>query len=283
MRQFYLTLLGCCCAMVTFSQTAIPVSKFKRTFILLHNITPISTNIGGENGAIVLEQQPTDMDTLYIIRLQAARENFQSTNMLIVSKDTLIELTLYYERDPRVTMYPFHFSEKKQSAVIPNTPAVKQNGISVNPQSLVTFRSSNSKVRRSIKSDGMLVILDNVGMDAADEHLFLRFRVRNTTAVAFSLDYLKFIVHSSDQKTFSNTKQAATDDYPSFLSDTANKTTIQAGEEEVFIYVIDRLPPKRRKDLTVVFQEAATSADGRSLTMKIPATLFARKENISRL
>jgi hypothetical protein len=284
----------------------IPVSKYKTTFIILYNTKPERANIGGEDGAILYAEMETSKDTVKIIKLQAAKENFTTTNLLISCADTIMEFTLVYVKDPPITRYPFRYSGNRvmnttnfapgagKMPAGPNmateTDSITQNGITVSTKSLLRLQAEKRIIRRSKKEQGLILFLDNVGLDSADQHHFFKLRVKNTTGVSYTIDYIKFIVESLEESGIgSRASSAAADDYPPYFSAPFNKITIKAGEQQELIYAVKKLPlttkekGQKGEQLAIIMKEQADNSRGRTLTLKAQAVVILNKENISRL
>ena len=269
----------------------IPVSRNKTTFIVLYNTKLVSANVGGEKGAILCEEQLTKMDTMKIVKLQAVKDNFITTNLLVVCTDTLLEFTLKYEPDPAVTRYSYRYTGHQPNAAVPGTttaPAildsVTQAGITVATASLHTLQKADPLIKRSVKEDGLYLYLDNIGLDAGDRHHFFRLRLRNTTAVAYTIDYVQFVIEA--KKDFSirtRAGAAAQDDYPPYFSAPTNAATIAGGEEQELIFACEKLPLPSGQQLNNIMKEAASAGRGRTITLRMPAVILKDRKKVLRL
>lgn len=283
-------LSGVCVYCSAQDNSIIPVSRNKRTFIAISNTVFTSLNIGGRPGVIDFDQQETRKDTLTVIRLQAAQEAFATTNMLVVTTDTLFEFTLVWSADPPKTLYPFRFSGNKRAINGQNPPAlssagspndtISQNGIRVAATSLQLIQNANRAIKRNVREDGIFLWLDDVGVDKADHH-FLKLRLRNTTAVAYTIEYVKFIV-SSPKSGFGSRATAAQDEYPPYLSAPSNPLVVGTEEEKELVFALSKLPLTGQQ-LEIVVKEASENSRGRTLTLKVPASVLTDKRKVVRL
>lgn len=267
----------------------IPVGSNKTTYIILYNTKPESANIGGEEGAILYAEQPTSNDTVKIIKLQAARPNFVTTNLLIVCSDTIMEFTLRYDQDPAVTRYPFRYSGNVMNITGPVTnhvsarpDTVAQNGIVVTSRALELLRQAHRSFNRSVSSEGLFLFLDNVGLDSTGHHLF-KLRLRNNTAVTYVIDYVKFIVENEKKGLMRKAGRAAQDSYPPYLTAPDNTNTIQAGSQQELLFALQKLPLNKGEQLSIVIQEQAGNSQGRTLTLKVPALALNNKSKVLHL
>lgn len=294
---FFLMII-CPLTAVAQNNPVIPVSKNKTTYIILYNTKPERANIGGEEGAILYAEMETSQDAVKIIKLQAAKENFTTTNLLISCRDTILEFTLVFVKDPPITRYPFRYTGNDAMNTTNPYPgaghagntgemdSVTQNGITVSWKSLQRMQAAKRKITRSKKQQGLILLFDNVGLDSADRHHFFKLRVRNRTGVSYTIDYIKFIVEGSNESGIgSRASNAVQDAYPPYLSAAFNKITIGAGEQQELIYAVEKLPLDRdtEKQLAIIIQEQAANSRGRTLTLKVPAAVILNNENISRL
>ncbi|TWF31753.1 uncharacterized protein DUF4138 [Chitinophaga polysaccharea] len=271
----------------------IPVSRNKTTFILIYNTKVVSANIGGRKGAIDNEQQITDTDTLTIIKLQAAIEDFTGTNMLVVCKDTVMEFSLVWQRDPVKTRYPYRYNGSVMNitphniinttgaAPVPVADSIRQNGITIPAESIQRMQAAGRLTKRRIKDQGLVFILDDVGVDGGGHHFF-RLRLRNTTAVAYSIEYVKFIVASPKRSGIGSSSAAVQDEYPPYLSAPDNSAVIGAGEEKELIYAVAKLPLSGQQ-LEIIMKEQAENSRGRTMTLKVPASVLTNKHTVVRL
>lgn len=280
-RELFIILMMFCLVNAYGQNPVIPVGRNKTTFIILYNTKPESANIGGAGGSILYEEQPTSRDTVKILKLQALRDNFATTNLLVVTTDTIFEFTLKYAADPEITQYPFRYygyrssSSKKEihDTTIPTQEdSITQNGITVARSSLQRLQDAPPNLNRSIKEEGLLLYLENVGLDSGDRHHFFKLRFRNTSAVSYAIEYVKIIVESRKQFTIRNQAGGATqDEYPPYFSAPTNNSTIAGGQEQKLIYVVDKLPLGDGERLQITIKEQASNSRGRTITLKIPA------------
>ncbi|MVT12514.1 DUF4138 domain-containing protein [Chitinophaga tropicalis] len=277
----------------------IPVSRVKTTYIILYNTKPESANIGGEEGAILYAEQKTSRDTVKIIKLQAAKENFTSTNLLVVCTDTIMEFTLVYQPNPAVTRYSYRYTgnvmnittartsaDGTKPATVNAAPAadsVTGNGITISAGSLERLYASRRQLNRSSSVQGLYFFLDAVGLDSSGLHHFFKLRVRNSTAVSYAIDYIKFIVEAPHKRMGSRAGNAVQDDYPPYLSAPRNVSIIAAGESQELIYVVDKLPLNKGEQLTIIMKEQAGNSRGRTLTLEVPAAVLLKKEKVLQL
>lgn len=278
----------------------IPVSRAKTTYIILYNTKPESANIGGEEGAILYAEQKTSRDTVKIIKLQAAKENFTSTNLLVVCTDTIMEFTLVYQPNPAVTRYSYRYTGNVMNITTaraladdtrpatgntePAADSVTGNGITISGGSLERLYASRRQLNRSSSAQGLYFFLDAVGLDSSGLHHFFKLRVRNSTAVSYAIDYIKFIVEAQHKKGMgSRAGNAVQDDYPPYLSAPRNVSVIAAGESQELIYVVDKLPLNKGEQLTIIMKEQAGNSRGRTLTLEVPAVVLLNKAKVLQL
>lgn len=291
---FCALLMGFCAGDAIGQQNpVIPVSRNKTTFIVIHNTRCESANLGGEKGAVLCEEHPTSRDSIGIVKLQAIKEHFTTTNLLVVCTDTLMEFTLKYDPDPAVTRYTFRYAGRlpvtagtgttgAAQPVIPDS--VTQAGITVAGASLHALQQATPQIKRSVKEEGLYLFLDNIGLDSGDRHHFFRLRLRNTTAVAYTIDYVQFVVEA--KKDFSIRARAgatAQDDYPPYFSAPTNRTTIAGGDEQELIFACDKLPLPTGQQLQIIMKEQAASSRGRTITLKMPAIILKDRKKVLRL
>lgn len=263
----------------------IPVGSNKTTYIILYNTRPESANIGGAEGAILYAEQPTSNDTVKIIKLQAARQNFITTNLLIVCADTIMEFTLRYDPDPAVTRYAFRYSgnvmstAKSASQAATNPDTVSQNGVVVTVRALEQLRLAHRSFNRSVNSEGLFLFLDNVALDSTGHHLF-KLRLRNNTAVAYAIDYVKFIVENEKKGIMQKAGKAVQDSYPPYLAAPGNSSTVQPGGQQELLFALQKLPLNKGEQLSIIIQEQAGNSQGRTLTLKIPAPALNNKSKV---
>lgn len=250
----------------------IDVGKAKTTYIDIIGTTPLSIDVGGEEGAILFAQQAKSN----IIKLKANKVNFTTTNMLVVCKDTLFQFLLRYVENPQKTLYKFYkYTPSPVSASTENLPK-KTKDTTVSPTmynaedtNFEQVRELEKNINIGEKKNHVILFLENIAVDK--KHIYFKLRLRNGSKIDYPIDYLNFEVRTAGRRLRASSAQPL---YPTYTEDPRNAKIVHSRTEQVLIYSLSKFALREDEILYITIFEKAVNTKGRQVKLRVRSTAW---------
>lgn len=260
----------------------IAVGRYKATYLIISGTVPDRPDIGNHDNALALTKVESKSNTASIFRLQALKDQFRPTNILIPCADTLFEFNIEYAGDPPKTRYFYHFEGKARQDIFSHqadqiSDEVISNGmVAVAATKMRKLKEAVKNLNISTSSNGVIFLLANIGIDSA--HHYFKFKIKNNSTVPYNIDYLKFITEGKGKRSIGSRSGILTrTEYPTYVEWPENPITINPGHQHELIYALDLLPLTDGDQLIIAMQEKSAYTQGRSLTLHVRPLIFKRQ------
>ena len=232
----------------------LPVS-YNYTTSLLFSYPIVSVDRG--NGE-VLAQIPEGLEN--ILQIKAAQENYCATNLTVITADgTVYSFNLCYEAAPEITTYSYN----KSSEPHPKTIVDGSNAALLDHLSELAYHDRN--YTREFGENAYGIALAVTGMYTANDYIFYRMRLENSTPISYDIDQLRFYIR--DQKRAKRTASQDLEIQP--LSWYREVQNVQPHSQVTFICVLPKFTIPDRKNLHIQLVE---KSGGRHLQLKLRNT-----------
>jgi conjugative transposon TraN protein len=193
----------------------------------------------------------------HILQIKAAGENFQQTNLTVVTSDgSLYSFILDYASAPKNLNLVFGSSPLTGSALSDCRP--NQALVEVSASEVAGF-AKTIKGKKQAKF-GISIALE--GLYVHQDLLYYQLKLQNKTHVSYDIAQLRFFIY--DQNTSKRTANQQLELLPQYIHGNTNK--IDAGSERVIVFAIPKHTIPDQKKLLIELME---NNGGRHLALNI--------------
>lgn len=254
----------------------------KNTFLQIVGTVPDKVEIGGDS-VIIFKKFHTEQG--WFIQLTALVDDYPSTNMLVVCKDTLLQYDLVYRKELPQTLYTYEFRKRATEPVgAGGQPAAKDSVIGSGSLQvpITTFAKVKGLTRNSntgTARENVVFLVDNIAVDS--QYIYFKLRLRNSSQIDYQVEYMQFIVDARKRQSITNRAVVPSQSlYLTFIEDPNNAKVIRAKDQQVFLFALEKFALNEDEQLKIVLKERAENSRGRAIELKLRAAAFG---NIIRL
>ncbi|MEI6949763.1 DUF4138 domain-containing protein [Paraflavisolibacter sp. H34] len=272
------------------------VIKSMNTYVQFTGVKPKSINVGGSTGDFLWSVDPGG-----IVMFKAVRKNFPATNMLVTTKDTVLQFRIEYGvggKGDRINKIDLSFNgrysgvektaaDRRHDSLnkLLKTKPYSEAEILVRdaanpseyqgdfqPASFGAVRQARREVKRVNFGDGYgMLSLVNFLQDKDFFYFVLGFE--NRSKIEFPIDYLSFEVKSVKPAQKNETDQRF---YAKYVPDPTNAKVIFSGDRKRLIYATRKFALRRDEELHIKLFERSVNSKGRQYEMVLRQKVFNR-------
>lgn len=194
-----------------------------------------------------------------VLQLKAAKENFEETNLSVITSAKLYSFTVSYSPRPAALNFNFLKDSTATSALISKFTGISNEAI-METDAQYVFGQQRSVYGIRDKNNGMKIRL--TGLYIRDEVLYFQIQLQNKSNIAYDVDMLNFFTR--DKKQARRTASQETQLVPLFSL--GNKDSIKSNTTQSLVVAFPKFTIPDKKNLYVQMMERN---GGRHLHIKI--------------
>lgn len=252
----------------------IEVCSSLNTYLKIKGIDIKTINVAGSNNV-------SYQNVGGVVMFKAARENFESTNMLVIATDTIFQFFLRYNPHPKKSLYQYSFGRavpkapSLQAEIALSTPSTatlvdepEQAKPAYNAASFKSLIETRSNLNVGQIRDRVMFRLPLIAQDK--KNIYFLIKIMNNSTINYAIDNVNFEVRS--RKTVHTSGQQAV--YPPYTESTENLGVIGPRKQVILMYALNKFALRSDELLTItVFEKSATSK-GRQFKIDVDSSDF---------
>jgi conjugative transposon TraN protein len=208
-----------------------------------------------------------------VLQLKAAREDFEETNLTVVTADgKLYSFTVTYAVYP-LTQNLTLASEGIENGAV-HFAAEKINEADVQLNCVLIAGAKKKNTRKKDAKFGISLVLD--GLFVQENAIYYRFHLQNDTYINYDIQQLRFFIR--DQKKTRRTARQEVEVKPVFVEGSTDR--IAGKSQQVVVFALPKFTIPDQKYLAIQLME---NSGGRHLSLKVSNKTIIRAEPIEKV
>jgi conjugative transposon TraN protein len=253
-------------------ETTIPSRSLEISYIKTTNVVfPFAIKSVDRGSKDVLAQKAGGIEN--VLQLKAAREDFQETNLTVITSDgKLYSFTVNYAEAPATLNLALTNEIQENGAIHFATEKINEADVQFNSGLI-----AGSKVKTTRKKDarfGISLLLN--GLFVQENVIYYRFEFKNDTYLNYDIDQLRFFIR--DQKKARRTATQEVEVKPVFVE--GSTEWIAGKSRHVVVFAVPKFTIPDQKYLAIQLME---KNGGRHLSLKVQNKTIVKAQPIGRL